>query len=398
MYKRNFIKEPYYFLKMKSKTKSLTKVLSEEYLDFLDAVSKELMFLKDTKKNLDIFSFAIWLRKKNLQKIISEYKNIKKGQVPLGQLFHIPSSNIPMSFAYTLIIGILTGNKNIVRIPEKSIEYAKKISRIFIKLKKRYPSIVNNNTLVYYKKNKKLTECLSLESDGRIFWGTDETINELKKVNSKPNSRDVFFNDKTSISIINLNKIFNLSQKNIIKLCRNFFNDTYLFDQNACTSPKIIIWIGKKNKKNINIFWEKLYLIIKKNYTLTNFMATDKFFITTTFLAKNLKQNYKIKNFENNINVIECKKLNNIKNLFSRWGLFYEMKYNNIKEIKIPMSKNYQTISYFGLNKKQKEEIFRNNTLKNFNRIVPIGSTMNFQLTWDGYDLINYLTRRIEIK
>lgn len=383
---------------MKSKTKSLTKVLSEEYLDFLDAVSKELMFLKDTKKNLDIFSFAIWLRKKNLQKIISEYKNIKKGQVPLGQLFHIPSSNIPMSFAYTLIIGILTGNKNIVRIPEKSIEYAKKISRIFIKLKKRYPSIVNNNTLVYYKKNKKLTECLSLESDGRIFWGTDETINELKKVNSKPNSRDVFFNDKTSISIINLNKIFNLSQKNIIKLCRNFFNDTYLFDQNACTSPKIIIWIGKKNKKNINIFWEKLYLIIKKNYTLTNFMATDKFFITTTFLAKNLKQNYKIKNFENNINVIECKKLNNIKNLFSRWGLFYEMKYNNIKEIKIPMSKNYQTISYFGLNKKQKEEIFRNNTLKNFNRIVPIGSTMNFQLTWDGYDLINYLTRRIEIK
>jgi hypothetical protein len=74
------------------------------------------------------------------------------------------------------------------------------------------------------------------------------------------------------------------------------------------------------------------------------------------------------------------------------------MKCNNIKNIKIPISKNYQTISYFGLNKKQKDEIFLNDSLKNFNRIVPIGNTMNFQLTWDGYDLINYLTKKIEVR
>ena len=129
-------------------------------------------------------------------------------------------------------------------------------------------------------------------------------------------------------------------------------------------------------------------------------MATDKFFITSTFLVKNIKQNYKVKNIKNNINIIQCKKLNDvkIKNLISRWGLFYEMKCSNIKNIKIPISKNYQTISYFGLNKKQKEKIFLNDSLKNFNRVVPIGNTMNFQLTWDGYDLINYLTKKIEIK
>ena len=67
-----------------------------------------------------------------------------------------------MSFAYSLVIGILTGNKNIIRIPEKSIDYAKKLSKIFIKLRKTFPDIVNNNTLVYYKKDKKLTEFFSL--------------------------------------------------------------------------------------------------------------------------------------------------------------------------------------------------------------------------------------------
>ena len=100
-------------------------------------------------------------------------------------------------------------------------------------------------------------------------------------------------------------------------------------------------------------------------------MATDKFFITSTFLGKNIKQNYKVKNIKNNINIIQCKKLNDvkIKNLISRWGLFYEMKCSNIKNIKIPISKNYQTISYFGLNKKQKEKNFLNDSLKNFNRV-----------------------------
>ena len=63
----------------------------------------------------------------------------------------------------------------------------------------------------------------------------------LKKLDSKPNSRDVF-NDKTSISMFD--EVLNLSQ-NKIKNYAKFFNDV-LFDQNACTSPKIIIWIDNK--------------------------------------------------------------------------------------------------------------------------------------------------------
>ena len=69
------------------------------------------------------------------------------------------------------------------------------------------------------------------------------------------------------------------------------------------------------------------------------------------------------------------------------------MKCSNIKKYKNSYIKNYQTISYFGLNK-NKGKIFLNDSLKNFNRVVPIGNTMNFQLTWDGYDLINYLAKK----
>ena len=35
------------------------------------------------------------------------------------------------------------------------------------------------------------------------------------------------------------------------------------------------------------------------------------------------------------------------------------------------------------------------NSLRGIDRIAPVGHTMDFALTWDGYDLIRTLSRRI---
>jgi hypothetical protein len=36
--------------------------------------------------------------------------------------------------------------------------------------------------------------------------------------------------------------------------------------------------------------------------------------------------------------------------------------------------------------------------IKGVDRIVPIGKTMDFDLIWDGYDLIERFTRTIDLK
>ena len=38
------------------------------------------------------------------------------------------------------------------------------------------------------------------------------------------------------------------------------------------------------------------------------------------------------------------------------------------------------------------------NNLKGIDRIVPIGQSLNIGLLWDGYDILNILSRGIEIK
>ncbi len=37
-----------------------------------------------------------------------------------------------------------------------------------------------------------------------------------------------------------------LGQGDLIKIAQDFYNDAYLFDQNACSSPHLIVWIGTK--------------------------------------------------------------------------------------------------------------------------------------------------------
>ncbi|MDY3242741.1 MAG: hypothetical protein SOX38_02290, partial [Candidatus Limiplasma sp.] len=54
-----------------------------------------------------------------------------------------------------------------------------------------------------------------------------------------------------------------------------------------------------------------------------------------------------------------------------------------------------QTLSYLGLSPEELSRFVLENGLTGVDRIVPVGHTMDFALTWDGYDLIQTLSRKI---
>ena len=52
---------------------------------------------------------------------------------------------------------------------------------------------------------------------------------------------DILF---ASLVLIRLKKLSQLE----FKITKKFYNDTYLVDQNACSSPHLILWLGKQDK------------------------------------------------------------------------------------------------------------------------------------------------------
>lgn len=366
-------------------------------LKFLDDFSKILKSDKSTKNKSDILSFSFWCRKKNLIKLSNDIinKNLKIG---IGLIFHITPSNVPTNFLFSLVLGLITGNSNIIKVPQREFDEITIICNCLNKALRKNKKIQNRIAVVRYDDDF-FTRKFSSICDGRMIWGGDNTIQNLRKIETKPRNRDINFADRYSFAIINAEQILKLNQNKLSNLTNSFFNDTYKFDQNACTSPHLIAWYGKKNKVSLakNKFWNSLYEIVKNKYKITNFIANEKL----NELYKLSIENEKLGRLISHENIIyrfqfDKVPLNNDK-IRGKWGIFFETEIKSFSKLNNFINEKYQTLTYFGFSKKILESLLLKNKFRGIDRIVPVGSSMNLSLIWDGYDLKNILTRNIEI-
>ena len=72
---------------------------------------------------------------------------------------------------------------------------------------------------------------------------------------------------------------------------------------------------------------------------------------------------------------------------------FQEFDIETLSQIAEVVTEKYQTLAYLGFDKKELEEFVIENRLRGLDRIVPFGLTTSFSLTWDGYNLIDTLSR-----
>ena len=182
-------------------------------------------------------------------------------------------------------------------------------------------------------------------------------------------------------------------------LAKNFFNDTYIMNQQACNSPHFVFWLGKKDSKFQNKFWNLLNCVVQNKFKFDEVQAVEKY----TNLLSNL---IKYKNFSrversmnNNIFIVSSeKKINNIENIRGVSGNFFQKNINKISELKSYVSKKCQTISYYGVHKNEIRNLILNNNLFGIDRVVPIGSSLEIDLIWDGYDIVKTLSREVSFK
>ena len=369
---------------------------------FLENLSKNLLKNKTYRKHTDLVALAFWCSSSNLSKLKKKYKNsqIRFGR---GLIFHITPSNVPTNFIYSLLFGLISGNSNIVKVPSKQFPQIDMICKEIKKIlsKKEYSSIKDLITIIRYQDNDKncISEKISEICDMRIIWGGDKTINTLREFKIKPHATDVTFGDRYSFSIINANKVSKLGNNDLKILVKNFFNDTYTADQNACSSPHIVLWYSHKNiEKTIEKFWVELSKKTKQDYVLPEIAIIDKY----TKLCKDFAINEDIlgyKNYSNSLQTIRLKKIKSgLENLRGKWGYFYEYQLNDLSILKDIINKKFQTLTYFGFSKNKLEEFIRYNNIQGVDRIVPFGQALNMDLDWDGYDIISSLSRSVIIK
>lgn len=367
---------------------------------FLNALSREISKDPLIRNYPDVATFAFFCRKANILQLKKNYENdgvIRKGR---GIVFHVAPSNVPVNFAYSLLCGILAGNANIVRVPSKDFEQVSIITNAIKRLSEHteHEDITDKIALIKYDRASTATSFFSSFCDVRVIWGGDETIAQIRKSIIPARSFDVTFADRYSICIINAHKY--LLEEKPDKIAQGFYNDTYLFDQNACTAPHLINWFGTKDEveKAKVIFWNELHKIVVQKYgEIQPVIAVDK--LTTLFNSvaigvrvhqtppiDNLLWRVEIENLTVDLEEFRCSS-----------GYFMEYHANSLSELVTIINRKYQTIDYYGFAKIELEEFVLNENLSGIDRIVPIGQTTDFSVIWDGFDLIRTLSRCIQI-
>ena len=375
---------------------NILPIFDNTVIEFFDEISQEVKKDKKNFKYSDLITFGFWCRKSNINNLKKNYysKNISLGR---GNIFHIAPSNVPMNFAYSLAFGLLSGNNNIVRISSRKFFQVDILCKILKKIiyKKKFKSLKNRICLIKYEKSDLISAQISSKSDGRLIWGGDETINLFKKFTTPPRCIDLTFPNRYSFMIIGTNKISDFRETKLNNMISRFYNDAYLMDQQGCSSPQSIIWVGKNSKKIQKLFWKKLNNIVALKYANDISVASKKFSRISSAAIES-DQIFKLEFNNFNLAKLKMSKLGkNLDKIQCHFGTFVEGSFKNLDEVKNIITNKFQTLIYYGIDHKEVKNFIFESKLKGIDRIVPVGRAFDMGLIWDGYDIIKNLSRSI---
>lgn len=369
------------------------KPFCNEIVSFLADVSKELMTSKEARYYPDVVTLGFWLRKASIEGLRERFMSNQK-TVGRGVAFHIAPSNVPVNYAYSLITGLICGNANIVRVPSKDFPQVDIINSAINKalLKEENRKLTPYINLIRYDRAKDVNDYLSSICDARIIWGGDTTIEDLRKSPIGSRTIEVTFADRYSLSIIDSDYYLSIVDKK--QVASDFYNDTYLSDQNACTSPRVVVWCGKRIAEAQKEFWNVLSEFTDGKYLFQPIQGVDK--LSQLYLASTnisgLKKQDSASNLIYRIKVIDLS--SSLMKFRGNSGYFYEYECDDILNIREFCNNTHcQTIGMLG--ETDIIEPLLNSGIKGVDRIVQVGHTMDFDLIWDGYNLVDHLTRVI---
>ena len=371
------------------------RVYDDTACAFIAELSAEILKSPLARTYPDLSALAFWGRKANLQKLKEAFGDTA-GRLGRGLCFHIAPSNIPVNFAFTYLFGLLAGNANIVRLPSKTFPQIDALCALMKKVLLKYPEIEKRTAFVRYPRNDEITAEFCKIADARMIWGGDKTIANIKSLPASPRCVDIAFADRYSLAMIDGEAVLKADAEQMKRLAENFYNDTWLMDQNACSSPQIILWQNDSDEARQK-FWNAALAVAEAKYALQDAVSVDKY----TLFCTEAVTNGNAESFTRNGNLLyreEVKALTpDIINHRGKGGYFFEHALTDLSELCAVITEKFQTITYFGIDAVAlREELIAAN-VRGIDRIVPVGKAMDIDVIWDGHDLVRELSRIVSV-
>lgn len=375
---------------------------AEPSVAFVDALSAELFRMPEARSFPELTALAFWMRRSSVVRLKEAYLRRHAGQLSVarGTVLHFAPSNVDTIFVYSWFISLLCGNRNIVRLSTKaSVQTDLLIGAIGRVLSRsEHAEIARRSMVVRYAADQRTTALLSAQCDTRVIWGGDATVATIRQVPLPATATEVAFANKFSLGLFDAVGWAAASGEQQSRWIDGFFNDAYWFDQMACSSPRLILWVGGEAEvdKARAGFWPALEQRVREKGV--SFGDVD-------YVNKRIAQD--LLSIEVDVS-IPATSGNEVARLWLETpalhadahcgaGLFFESRLARLDELRPLLSRKVQTVSYLGMQAEQLRDFVKEGPLAGVDRFVPVGSALDFASVWDGFDLMTVFTREIAV-
>ena len=370
-------------------------------IEFLATLSKALRLDARTKAFPDVITFAFWCRRANIESLAKK-QNTTQLRVGLGMVFHISPSNVPINFAYSLVFSFLSGNTSVVRLPSRHAPQTDLLVETLNKLlaAERYVPLRPTIHLIRYGHADHITNFWLQHALGRIVWGGDATVAHIRTLKSHPRSREIAFVDRYSLAAIAAGSLVNADVTSLQTVCKGLYNDIYLMDQHACSSPQLLIWVGNAEEVAAaqTRLWPQFTDYVRDKYALEPVHAMDKYvaLCCNSIDHDNIAQVSIDSPLLTRITLRALTPQQTEQRGF--FGTVHEYATTSLEAIAPIVNARFQTMTTFGFAREALREFVIGNLPSGIDRIVTIGRALEMDFVWDGFDMMSSLTRIVDIQ
>jgi hypothetical protein len=394
----------------------LAEPFAPSAIEFVHQLSQAILLIPAMRRYPELLAMAHWLRKANILALADTYR-LQRLRIGRGIVLHFAPSNVDSIFIYSWMISLLMGNANVVRLSQRRGEQVEVLIRIIAELLEKpvHEALRARSLLVSYAHDDQLTEALSAACQMRVIWGGDETIRRIRAIPLNPLATEIAFADRFSLVALQADMVVALAQTEFERLLQNFYNDAFWFDQMACSSPRLTVWLGeaKDVERARARFWQGLADVIrKKGYESPAAIGIRR--LTTAYHFASLSEGTQLplsnsssedegaSEVEGTAYVptrVQVPQLTaNLREQHCGGGLFVELHCPNLADLSAHLSQKDQTLSYFGIAREALQAWVWTLPQRSIDRIVPVGQALSFSPVWDGHDLFVAFTREVTVE
>ena len=369
---------------------------SEERIVFAAELSRALA--KRGRGRPEVQALAFWMRKSELIRLAEVFDAMQTSDerlMPRGTVFHLPPANVDTLFVYSWLLSLLTGNRNVVRLSSRIADSENLILDTVRDVLAAHPGIASSTVMLTYGHQVEITAALSHVCDTRIIWGGDETVRLVRAVPLRVHATEMTFPDRFSLTAVSADVYGQMRDPERDELAQRFYNDAYVFDQLACSSPRLLIWVGDPGDAAKDFFDRVAKVAASRGYGVDASVSIAKLGEAYSAMIDLPVSDYI--RAGNAVTVLGVEDFPEVRGAFCGAGFFFQMRVDSLLDLVPHIQRSDQTLAVHGLERQDLRTFVDQLAGRGIDRIVPVGHALDFYRVWDGYDLLAGFTRWVVV-